>query len=283
MRKMHYQGKHRKRRHINTALVATAVAGTGILAGVLGIVTAAQPPTTKTINLVARNNPVQDLRPLGVDPVTLVDPLPVTSGGAMGLSTAPTQILETITTVTTHHTDTGHNDVHRYVRRTVTSPAPSTSTTPPTVAQTPPVPVNTVGTGLLWPFEVKSASQMGRTDEGWDLVSTPGCPVLAVASGVVHNPTTADPGGFGYDYAIEHLDNAITVMGRTFQDIYYGHTHLSATGHVNAGQIIAHTGGGGYGRGGDGELGEVEIGFGNPNVGGGISWNYGPIMRAALS
>lgn len=136
-------------------------------------------------------------------------------------------------------------------------------------------------TGLVWPFESRSSSQIGRTDEGWDLVSNPGSVVKAVASGTIHGPARQDPGGFGYDYAIEHLDTPVVVGGRTFADIYYGHTHLSASGHVEQGQSIAHTGGGGYPRGGNGEAGEVEIGLGNPNVA--ISWSWGSLMRQLLS
>lgn len=136
--------------------------------------------------------------------------------------------------------------------------------------------------GLMWPFPTRSADQVGRTDEGLDLVSAPGGPVRAVAAGTVHRPLMADPGGFGTDYAIETLDTPVTVHGRTFREVYYGHTHTTTVGHVDAGQVIARTGGGGLPRGGNGELGEVEIGFGNPNAVGGISWAWGQLMKAAL-
>ena len=132
------------------------------------------------------------------------------------------------------------------------------------------------GKNLVWPFPTKDPSQMGRTDQGWDLVSTPGGEVRAIAAGTIHGPTIPDANGFGSDYAIEHLDSPI----RGFTDVYYGHTHLALTGHVPAGAVIAHTGGGGYPRGGNGELGEVEVGFGNPNTG--VPWSNGPLMKAAL-
>lgn len=159
----------------------------------------------------------------------------------------------------------------------------ATSTARPVASRhTAPPPTHRSPTGLAWPFPVRSAAQVGRTDEGLDLVSSPGGPVLAVASGTVRRPAMADPGGFGYDYAIETLDAPVTVNGRTFREVYYGHTHATTTGHVSAGETVARTGGGGLPRGGNGEPGEVEIGFGNPNAVGGISWANGPLMKAAL-
>ena len=137
-------------------------------------------------------------------------------------------------------------------------------------------PVASTGQSLVWPFPTKDPSQMGRTDQGWDLVSTPGGEVRGIAAGTIHGPTIPDPNGFGSDYAIERLDRPIS----GFTDVYYGHTHLAVTGHVPAGAVIAHTGGGGYPRGGNGELGEVEVGFGNPNTA--VPWSNGPLMKAAL-
>lgn len=135
---------------------------------------------------------------------------------------------------------------------------------------------------LLWPFPTRSPQQEGRTDQGWDLVGPPGGPVIAVASGTIHK-AGPDPGGFGTDYPVMTLDNPYIVNGKKFTDIYYGHTHMAVPpGHVNAGQVIAHTGGGGFPQGGSGTLGEVEIGFGNPNAPGGIHTEYGPYMKAAL-
>lgn len=160
-------------------------------------------------------------------------------------------------------------------------PLPAPQAVPQAPSVRPPAPVVKTGSGLVWPFETRSTSQIGRVDEGWDLVAAPGAAVKAVVGGTVHGPARPDPGGFGYDYAIERLDSPITVGGRTFTDIYYGHTHVSKTGHVQQGETIAHVGGGGYPRGGNGEAGEVEIGLGNPNVA--ISWSWGSLMKQLLS
>lgn len=160
--------------------------------------------------------------------------------------------------------------------------SPTADAAPTAAAVRHATPVPRSARGLLWPFPAKSESQVGRTDEGLDLVSDPGGPVVAVAPGTVRRPLMADPGGFGNDYAIEHLDAPVIINGHTFNDVYYGHTHALMTGHVDAGQTIARTGGGGLPRGGNGEAGEVEIGFGNPNAVGGISWAWGALMKAAL-
>ncbi|MGH7743500.1 MAG: hypothetical protein ACREQ5_01580 [Candidatus Dormibacteria bacterium] len=136
---------------------------------------------------------------------------------------------------------------------------------------------------LLWPFPSRNPQQEGRTDEGWDLVSTPGGPVLTVAPGTIHK-AGPDPGGFGVDYPVQTLDQPITIGGKTFDTIYYGHTHMTVTpGHYGAGMAIARTGGGGQPLGGSGSPGEVEIGFGDPNKAGGISNTYGPLMKQALN
>lgn len=135
---------------------------------------------------------------------------------------------------------------------------------------------------LIWPFPHRDPSQEGRTDQGWDLVGPPGGPVRAVASGTFHM-AGPDPGGFGTDYPVQTLDQPITFQGHTFNEIYYGHTHMAVPpGHYDQGTVIAHTGGGGLPAGGSGSLGEVELGFGDPNKPGGISQSYGGIMRAAM-
>lgn len=140
---------------------------------------------------------------------------------------------------------------------------------------------------LIWPFADKQATQQGRTDEGWDLVfPQPGLGVINVAAGTLHM-AGPDPGGFGTDYPVLKLDTPITVNGQTFTSIYYGHTHMIVPpGHYAQGITIARTGGGSQPLGGSGAPGEVEIGFGDPNVPkgqpGSISFNYGPLMKQAL-
>lgn len=137
--------------------------------------------------------------------------------------------------------------------------------------------------GLVWPFPTRNPSQEHRTDEGWDLIGPPGGDVLAVAPGTFHM-ARPNPGGFGNDYPVEHLDTPIMVAGQSFSDVYYGHTHMVVPpGHYDSGVLIAHAGGGPYPLGGSGAVGEVEIGFGDPNVAGGIQYRYGPLMKEALN
>lgn len=138
--------------------------------------------------------------------------------------------------------------------------------------------------GLVWPFADKAATQQGRTDQGWDLIfPQPGLGVINVAAGTIHK-AGPDPGGFGIDYPVLKLDQPISIGGHTFDSIYYGHTHMTvAPGHYEQGVVIARTGGGSQPLGGSGAPGEVEIGFGDPNVPGGISFSYGPLMKQALT
>jgi hypothetical protein len=136
------------------------------------------------------------------------------------------------------------------------------------------------GGGLLWPYPGPPTLQTGRTDDGWDMQGPPGGPILAVAPGTMFAGGN-DPGGFGTDYPVEHLDKVFSIGGQDFSDIYYGHTHIARSGHVNAGDLVAHTGGGAYPQGGDGYLGEVEIGFGDPTRGT-TSGAYGQLMKDAL-
>src|SRR6478609_7368111 len=79
------------------------------------------------------------------------------------------------------------------------------------------------GTGT-WPFADKSATQPNRVDQGWDMQNNDAnAKVYAVASGTVSMNHGPDPCGFGPYYPLIHLDTPITVNGRTYTDMYYGH------------------------------------------------------------
>ncbi len=118
-------------------------------------------------------------------------------------------------------------------------------------------------TSLCWPFPQKNAAQYRRIDQGWDLQTAPGTPVLAVAAGVIdyaHDPGT-NGGHFGDPYPILTLDEA-DANGPV---IYFGHVYpdVPEGTHVQAGERIAHTGAPGGGGAPDGWL---EIGW----------WRNGP-------
>lgn len=126
--------------------------------------------------------------------------------------------------------------------------------------QNQPLPAGCGGDGsVVWPYPVKAPTQNRRVDQGYDLEYTSfGNNVRAVVSGKIDLLHGSNPceggGGFGDTYPVEVLDKPITVNGRTYNAIYYGHTAvtLPAFGknpvpgqntivHVNAGQIIAKT------------------------------------------
>jgi hypothetical protein len=103
--------------------------------------------------------------------------------------------------------------------------------------------------GFVWPFTTKSASQYQRIDQGWDIQTSPGAPVVAIASGTLYE-ANSNPGGFGDDYPFEVLDTPVSgPSGRTYNTVYYGHVHASSAfggpglfgHHVTAGEKIAVT------------------------------------------
>lgn len=99
---------------------------------------------------------------------------------------------------------------------------------------------------VVWPYPVKAPSQNRRVDQGWDLEYTSmGNNVRAVVDGTVninHGPNPCNfGGGFGDTYPIEVLAKPVTVNGRTYKAIYYGHTADIKLGKVKAGDIIAKT------------------------------------------
>jgi hypothetical protein len=110
----------------------------------------------------------------------------------------------------------------------------------------PPAQCATGDGSVVWPFPVKSPSQFNRVDQGWDLeYKSMGNNVRAVVSGTVNINHGANAcnfgGGFGDTYPIEVLDKPITVNGRTYKEIYYGHTADVKLGKVQAGDVIAKT------------------------------------------
>jgi hypothetical protein len=102
---------------------------------------------------------------------------------------------------------------------------------------------------VVWPYQTKAPTQFNRVDQGWDLEYTSmGNPVYAVVSGTInydHGPNPCNGGtGFGDTYPLEVLDKPVTVNGRTYTEIYYGHVNgiQSLNGKkVTAGTVIAHT------------------------------------------
>jgi hypothetical protein len=107
---------------------------------------------------------------------------------------------------------------------------------------------------LHWPFKTKNPSQYRRIDQGWDLEGSSPQIVYAVTSGKVYKAND-DPAGFGDYYYYEDLDPpGVTVQGRHYTTIYYGHTHYADGNshygvstpnilgqHVSAGGIIGYT------------------------------------------
>jgi hypothetical protein len=130
------------------------------------------------------------------------------------------------------------------------------------------------GTGLVWPFGTEASSQFERVDQGWDLQSTAGAPVYAIAAGTI-GKANADPGGFGNDYPFETL--AAAPQGAPSNTVYYGHIHVipSLIGQqVQAGQVIGYTNTTQGQNGSAAPPGWLEIGFAEPGTG-------APVQRGA--
>ena len=126
---------------------------------------------------------------------------------------------------------------------------------------------------LVWPFATKDASQYNRVDQGWDIQSTAGAAIYAIAPGAIHVFNT-DSGGFGNDYPTEQLDSSI---GGPSSWVYYGHVHVlsSVVGkHVSAGQQIAVANTTDPQNGSAAPPGWLEIGFAIPNTDAPIATGY---------
>ncbi len=118
---------------------------------------------------------------------------------------------------------------------------------------------------VVWPFATKDHTQYNRIDQGWDIQDQAGAGVYAIAPGTI-NTYQPDPGGFGNDYPVEHLDSSI---GGPSDWVYYGHVHIipSLKGqHVDAGQPIAHANTTDGENGSAAPPGWLEIGFAQPNT-----------------
>lgn len=121
------------------------------------------------------------------------------------------------------------------------------------------------GSGVVWPFATKDHTQFNRIDQGWDIQDKAGAGVYAIAPGTI-DTYQPDPGGFGNDYPVEHLDNSI---GGPSDWVYYGHVHIipGLKGkHVDAGQLIAHANTTDGENGSAAPPGWLEIGFAQPNT-----------------
>lgn len=125
------------------------------------------------------------------------------------------------------------------------------------------------GSGLIWPFATKSSSQYNRIDQGWDIQDKAGANIYAIAPGTI-NTYAVNPGAFGNDYPVEHLDNALgTSAGYSMDWVYYGHVHVIASlkgKHVSAGQLIAHANTYDGQNGSAAPPGWLEIGFAKPGT-----------------
>ena len=90
--------------------------------------------------------------------------------------------------------------------------------------------------GYAFPFPKGESFSWNRIDQGQDLQGPPGGPVLAIAPGTVTKASDKFS-GFGPFYPTEQID-AGPLSGR---GVYYGHTKIAKSGHVNAGDVIAYT------------------------------------------
>jgi len=141
---------------------------------------------------------------------------------------------------------------------------------------------------FIWPFQSESSSQFERVDQGWDLQSTAGAPVYAIADGVIGR-SNADPGGFGNDYPYEVLGTV--PQGAPSNTVYYGHIHVDPSligKQVRAGQIIGYTNTTSNQNGSAAPPGWLEIGFavsgtGNPVQHGEGATGAGAAMKSLLT
>ena len=127
----------------------------------------------------------------------------------------------------------------------------------PTAAAAATDPTQPAAPGSLVPAGAKLTWE--RIDQGQDLQTDPGGPLVALGDGYVKE-IASDPGGFGPDYPVVHFTSG-PLAGR---DVYYGHTHsaLAAGQHFTAGQVVSHTGTSGVGNATVG--GWAEVGFWPP-------------------
>lgn len=112
-------------------------------------------------------------------------------------------------------------------------------------------------------LDAKAPLTIERIDQGQDIKTTPGGPILAPAAGIVVGVKT-NPGGFGENYPIIRItDKTSPLFGK---EIYIGHTHstVKVGQHFQAGQTISLTGHGTPKEGNARTPGWAEIGFWPP-------------------
>lgn len=104
--------------------------------------------------------------------------------------------------------------------------------------------------------------KLDRIDQGQDLATTPGGPILAPGNGEVI-ATPDNPGGFGFHYPVVRFTSG-PLAGH---EVYVGHTHsvLSPGEKFVAGQIISRTGHGTPNEGNARTPGWAEIGLWGPS------------------
>jgi murein DD-endopeptidase MepM/ murein hydrolase activator NlpD len=144
-------------------------------------------------------------------------------------------------------------DPQEYMTSAPKTPAPQAGPTPPAAPGTP---------GKLGGFLPGNAAlKVERIDQGQDIATNPGGPILAPGDGVVvavHN----NPGGFGENYPVVRFTSG-PLAGRT---VYIGHTHtvLKAGDSFKAGQTLSKTGYGTPKEGNARTPGWAEIGLWGP-------------------
>lgn len=103
--------------------------------------------------------------------------------------------------------------------------------------------------------------KISRIDQGQDVQTNAGGPILAPGSGYVIDVKT-NPGGFGNNYPIVHFTSG-PLAGH---DVYIGHTHaaLPKGAHFGAGTVLSRTGHGTAAEGNARTPGWAEIGLWPP-------------------
>lgn len=125
---------------------------------------------------------------------------------------------------------------------TTTTPAPPAAVPQAAAPSLPGVPGSAPG-GKLGGFLPGNAElQIKRIDQGQDIQTNPGGPIVAPGDGMVI-AVKSDPSGFGPDYPVVKFTSG-PMAGTTW---YLGHTHsaLKPGQQFHAGQTLSHTGAGG--------------------------------------
>jgi murein DD-endopeptidase MepM/ murein hydrolase activator NlpD len=116
--------------------------------------------------------------------------------------------------------------------------APATTSVAPTPAPT--APLSSGKVGKLGGFLPANAQlKIARVDQGQDVQTNPGGPIIAPGDGIVV-AVNNNPGGFGERYPVVKFTSG-PMAGKS---VYLGHTHsdLKVGDHFKAGQALSHTG-----------------------------------------